>query len=169
MFELSATIMLKLTKIDIRNIDLIVYDFDGVLTDNRVLLSQDGKESVFCNRSDGLTIGWLRRLNVRQIILSTEENPVVARRAQKLKIPAIHGVADKRSALTNYAAKHRLNLKKTVYIGNDLNDLEVMRVVGYPLAPQDAAAGIKKIARAVIPVKGGYGVVRELWENFLKH
>lgn len=154
--------------IKIKDIDLIVYDFDGVLTDNRVLISEDGKESVFCNRSDGLAIGFMRKLNIPQIILSTEENKVVAVRARKLKITAIHGVKDKKQALSAYCRKQKINLKRVVYFGNDINDLEVMQAVGFPLAPADAAVRIKKIARTVVPVKGGAGVVREFYESILK-
>ena len=83
--------------------DLICYDFDGVMTDNRVYISEAGVESVIVNRSDGLAIAALNRLNVRQTIISTEENPVVGVRAKKLKIPVLQGVSDKAERLKRLA------------------------------------------------------------------
>lgn len=72
-----------LKKINIKSIDLIIYDFDGVMTDNRVLINEEGKESVFCNRSDGLAISRIKQIKIPQIIISTETNKVVEVRARK--------------------------------------------------------------------------------------
>ena len=154
-------------KIDLQNIDLIVYDFDGVLTDNRVLVMQDGKEAVFCNRSDGLAIEMLRKQGVAQLILSKETNPVVAARAKKLSLPVLHGVDDKATILRNYCAEHGVGLQRVVYIGNDTNDLEVMGIVGIPVAPSDAHPDIIGMATIVLTKAGGYGVVRELYDRVL--
>ena len=149
-------------KIKLSDLDLIVYDFDGVMTDNRVLVLDNGREAVFCNRSDGLAVGLIRKQGVRQIILSTEENSVVSARAKKLKLECIQGVADKKKALRNYCENKKYNFAKVLYIGNDLNDLEVMKGVGFPVAPSDACAEIKKIAKLILPQKGGKGVLRGL-------
>lgn len=149
-----------------KNIDLIVYDFDGVLTDNRVLVFDDGHEAVFCNRADGLAIGLIKKAGVPQIILSMEENRVVEARAHKLGIDVLYGIQDKKTALTDYCRKGNYDLKRVVYIGNDINDIEVMGIVGYPMAPQDARLAVKRISRMVIAKNGGDGVVREFWENF---
>ncbi len=157
----------KSNKIDIHHLDLIVYDFDGVMTDNRVLVFDDGQEAVWCNRSDGLAVGLLRRCGLKQLILSTETGAVVAARARKLGLEVLHGVDDKKAALTDYCRERRIDLKKVFYIGNDLNDLAVMSAVGYPAAPQDAAARIKRIARIVVKKNGGDGVIRELIEHHL--
>ena len=86
-------------------IDLIVYDFDGVMTDNRVLTFQDGTEAVFANRADGLAINMIKEMGINQIILSTEKNAVVEARARKIGIPAIHGVGDKNTVLHAYCAE----------------------------------------------------------------
>ena len=154
-------------KVKIKDLDLIVYDFDGVMTDNRVLVSEDGKEAVFCNRSDGLAIGKIKEAGVPQMILSTEENKVVAARAKKLRIGVIQGVRDKVRILTDYCKKENYSLKRVIYIGNDTNDLEVMKSVGYPFAPQDANDRVKKIAKIVIKKDGGSGVVKEFFEKIL--
>lgn len=157
----------KVSLIRGRQVDLIVYDFDGVMTDNKVLVFEDGREAVFCNRSDGLAIQKIKKMGIPQVILSTEKNKVVEARAKKLNIEVIQGVNDKKSALTAYCKKKKYDMKKVVYIGNDINDLEVMKSVGYPLAPLDADEKIKGVARVVIKKKGAEGVVREFFRVLL--
>jgi 3-deoxy-D-manno-octulosonate 8-phosphate phosphatase (KDO 8-P phosphatase) len=144
------------------DIDLIVYDFDGVMTDNRVIVFQDGTEAVIVNRADGLGVDRLRILGVPQLILSTETNPVVKARATKLCIEVISSCSNKKLTLENYCAQNGYNLNKVMYIGNDLNDLEVMEVVGFPIAPADAHPKIKSVAKLITQSKGGEGVIREL-------
>lgn len=145
-----------------KEIDLIVYDFDGVMTDNRVIVFQDGTEAVIVNRADGLRVDYFRKLGIPQLILSTETNPVVNARAAKLCIEVIACCKDKRNALENYCAQKDYNLSRVIYIGNDLNDLEAMKIVGFPVAPADAHSEIKKIAKLTTKAKGGEGVVKEL-------
>lgn len=145
-------------------IDLIVYDFDGVMTDNRVLTLQDGTEAVFANRADGLAINMIKEMGIPQIILSTEENAVVAARARKIGIPAIHGVGDKLKALHAYCAEQQIDLKKVLYVGNDINDLEAMKSVGLAVAPADAHPDIKRIVKINLSKPGGAGVIRELYD-----
>lgn len=164
---MERKILNKQFKFDIKDIQLIVYDFDGVMTDNKVLVFEDGKEAVFCNRADGLAIQRIKELGIPQIILSTEENQVVEARAKKLKIEVIHNITDKKIALIDYCKKKNYDLKKVVYIGNDINDLEVMKLVGYPIAPQDANDRVKNIGKVIVKKNGGEGVVKEFFENML--
>ena len=91
----------------IEGVKLIVYDFDGVMTDNKVILSEDGLESVIVNRSDGLAVSRLKSCGIPQVILSTEKNKVVAKRAQKLGIPLIQGVSDKSESLRRYCRQNK--------------------------------------------------------------
>ena len=154
----------------IENISAIFYDCDGVLTDNRVLVSETGVESVFFNRSDGLAIAEFRHLGIHQAIISTETNDVVERRAEKLKIPVIHKLdsqaLDKGTVLEAYAAQHNISLEKALFIGNDINDLPALKLVGYPCCPTDAEIEVRSFceSRGWISTKpGGYGVVRELY------
>lgn len=151
-----------------KDIDLMVYDFDGVMTDNKVLVFKDGKEAVFCNRADGLAIQKIRKLGLPQIIISTEKNEVVHARAKKLKIKVAYAISNKKSTLIQYCKNKNYDLKKVVYVGNDINDLEAMELVGYSIAPRDANRKIKKVVKAVINVKGGEGVIRELYERIIK-
>jgi len=133
-------------KISINDIEVFVFDFDGVLTNNKVHLDQEGKEWVSCNRADGLAFDVLRKLNKKTYILSSEINPVVTARATKLKIRALQGVNNKVTALKALAKETDTNLKNILYVGNDLNDYHVMQICGYSLCPSDSHKEIKKIA-----------------------
>lgn len=143
-------------------LELIVYDFDGVMTDNRVFVSEDGIESVAANRGDGLGIGMIRRLGLEQFILSTEVNPVVRRRAEKLGLECIHGSSDKVSALRELCKDKGVDLTKVLFVGNDVNDLEAMKTAGYKVAPADSHVEVLRIADHVTSARGGHGVIREL-------
>jgi YrbI family 3-deoxy-D-manno-octulosonate 8-phosphate phosphatase len=145
-----------------REIDLIVYDFDGVMTNNLVYVDEHGTESVAANRSDGMGVSWLRHAGIRQIILSTEKNIVVTRRAEKLGLKVLQGVTDKAEALSRFCQAEGVDTRNTGFVGNDLNDLKVMQLVGYSVCPSDAYAEIKEIADVVLEAAGGEGVVREL-------
>ncbi|MGA9754278.1 MAG: acylneuraminate cytidylyltransferase [Desulfobaccales bacterium] len=148
-----------------RDLDLLVYDFDGVMTDNRVLVLQDGTEGILANRADGLGVERLRRLGIRQMILTTETNPVVRARAAKLGLEIIDSCNDKRGALQNYCTRNGCDLKRVAYVGNDVNDLEAMAVVGFPIAPADAHPEVQKVAWGLTRASGGEGVIKELAER----
>jgi YrbI family 3-deoxy-D-manno-octulosonate 8-phosphate phosphatase len=153
--------------ISLENIDIFVFDFDGVLTNNLVHLDQDGKEGVTCSRADGLAFDVLRKLNKPAFILSTEENPVVAMRAKKLNISVIQNISDKVEAIKNLASKNSYNLQNILYVGNDINDYLVMRLCGYSACPADSHKKIREISDIVLKTNGGKGVVRELLEDVL--
>lgn len=154
--------------ISIDELDALVFDFDGVLTNNKVHIDQDGKEWVSCNRGDGLGFDVLRKLNKPAYILSTEKNSVVAARAKKLKIPALQGITDKVKALITLTEKEGYTLDKILYVGNDLNDFRVMQLCGYSMCPVDSHPKIKQIASLTLCTRGGEGVVRELLEEVLQ-
>lgn len=143
-------------------IKLIVFDFDGVMTDNRVILSETGEESVIVNRADGWGVGMLRDKGYPMVILSTEKNKVVAIRAGKLKIPVLHGIDNKASVLKDYCDKAKVDMQKVMYVGNDVNDFEAMQLVGVRVVPCDAHKKVKEIADIILEAPGGGGVVREL-------
>lgn len=144
---------------------LIVYDFDGVMTDNRVTVDENGKESVTVHRGDGWGVRMIKdSLKIPQIILSTEANPVVVRRAEKIKIPVIHNAGDsKRQILEKYCADNGFAFNDVLYIGNDLNDYEAMMLCGFHACPSDAEPEIKAVSDFIFEAKGGYGVIRELY------
>jgi len=148
----------------INNIKLIVYDFDGVMTDNKVYIDQDGKESVQVNRGDGLGVSGIKRLGIKQIILSSEINAVVSSRAKKLKIKCLQGVDNKKIVLTDYCIQNKINIETVAFVGNDINDKDAMEIVGYSFCPFDSHKSIKEISDHTFQTKGGCGVIRELFE-----
>jgi len=152
----------------IENIDAFVFDFDGVLTNNKVYLDQDGKELVGCSRADGLAFDVLRKLKKPAYILSTEKNPVVTARAKKLKIEVLQGVSDKVDGIRQLAEEKGLDLENTLYVGNDLNDYHVMQLCGHTVCPADSHKMIKSIATVVLRTDGGNGIVRELLEDIFQ-
>lgn len=146
-------------------IKLIVYDFDGVMTDNRALQLQDGTEAVWVSRADGWGVDQIRKMSIPQLIISTETNTVVAARAKKLRIEVIHGSGDKKADLLKYCITMKIELSGVLYVGNDVNDMAAMQVVGFPVAPADAHPSIIAIAKHVTRAKGGEGVIKELSEH----
>jgi len=152
---------------NIGNIDVFIFDFDGVLTNNLVYINQEGVESVACSRADGLAFDVLRKLQKPVYILSTEKNKTDAARADKLKIPVLQGVEDKVGALKEMAGKERFDLKNVLYVGNDLNDYQIMRLCGFSVCPADSHPKIKEISNITLRTNGGNGVVRELLEEVL--
>jgi YrbI family 3-deoxy-D-manno-octulosonate 8-phosphate phosphatase len=154
-------------EICIDSLDIFIFDFDGVLTNNKVYINQDGKEWVSCSRSDGLAFDVLHKLKKPVYILSTEQNPIVTARAKKLKVPVLQGVSDKAKGIKDLINSKNIDLKKVFYIGNDLNDYKVMQSCGYTACPSDSHEMIKSISTIILKSKGGDGVVRELLEEVL--
>ena len=152
---------------NINNIDAFVFDFDGVLTNNLVYLNQEGVESVVCSRADGLAFDVLRKLKKPTFILSTEKNSVVTMRAKKLKIQALQGIKNKADALSSLSESKGYDLGRILYVGNDLNDFNVMKICGYTACPMDSHIKIKELSNIVLNTRGGEGVVRELLEEVL--
>ena len=147
---------------DLRAVGLVVFDFDGVFTDNRVWVNEDGDESVACWRGDGIGLRRLDEVGVQYLIVSTEPNPVVARRAEKLRARCIHDVADKLAVLREEAAARVSGLDAVAYVGNDVNDASCLEAVGLPVVPADAWPEVVPLARWVLDRPGGHGCVREL-------
>lgn len=141
---------------------MIVSDFDGVMTDDRVLVDETGKESVYVSRADGQGINILRSVGIELVIISTEINEVVKKRADKLKVKCIHGVNDKAECMKRYCLENSIPLSNVAYIGNDVNDYDAMLLAGIKIVPQDAYEEVKSIADYVTKAKGGYGVIREI-------
>ena len=148
----------------LKKIKLIVYDFDGVMTNNKVYVDQNGNEMVQVNRADGLGVAEIKKMGIKQIIISTEKNPVVSARANKLDIPCFQDIDNKKYALTDYCRKNDIDLKKVAYVGNDINDKDAMAIAGFSFCPKDSHESIKEIADHILPRNGGDGVIRELFD-----
>ncbi|MEU1104177.1 acylneuraminate cytidylyltransferase [Streptomyces tibetensis] len=145
------------------DIDAVVLDFDGTQTDDRVLVDSDGREFVSVHRGDGLGIAALRASGrLKMLILSTEQNPVVAARARKLKLPVLHGIDRKDLALKQWCEEQGIAPERVLYVGNDVNDLPCFALVGWPVAVASAHDVVRGAARAVTTVPGGDGAIREI-------
>ncbi|MER6403381.1 N-acylneuraminate cytidylyltransferase [Streptomyces viridosporus] len=144
------------------DIDAVVLDFDGTQTDDRVLIDSTGQEFVAVHRGDGLGIAALRRSGLKLLILSTEQNPVVAARARKLKLPVLHGVDRKDLALKQWCEEQGIAPERVLYVGNDVNDLPCFALVGWPVAVASAHDVVRGAARAVTALPGGDGAIREI-------
>ncbi|MFD7131325.1 cytidylyltransferase domain-containing protein [Streptomyces sp. NPDC059894] len=144
------------------DIDAVVLDFDGTQTDDRVLIDSDGREFVSVHRGDGLGIAALRRSGLKLLILSTEQNPVVAARARKLKLPVLHGIDRKDLALKQWCEEQGIAPERVLYVGNDVNDLPCFALVGWPVAVASAHDVVRGAARAVTTLPGGDGAIREI-------
>lgn len=144
------------------SVRLIVFDFDGVFTDNTVYVSQDGIESVRCWRSDGLGLARLRSINVKTYIISTEANPVVTMRAKKLQISCKQGVKDKAKTILETCQEFGIPPENTMFVGNDINDIPAFKSVGIPVAVADAYSEVLPHVVYSTEKCGGFGAVREI-------
>ena len=143
-------------------VQLIVFDFDGVFTDNTVYVDQQGIETVRCWRSDGLGLTRLREIGVKIFIISTESNPVVSVRANKLKIDCRQNVDNKSSALLEICAALGIDPQHTMFVGNDINDIPAFNSAGFPVAVADAYAEVDPHVLFRTKKQGGFGAVREI-------
>jgi len=146
---------------------LVVFDFDGVMTDDRVWIDQNGREMVAASRSDGMGIALLRKAGIDALVLSTEANPVVAARCEKLKLPVLQSVLDKGQALSAYLEQNQIDQQHVLYLGNDVNDLPCLDKVGCFVAVADAHPRLRAQADFVLTKPGGRGAVRELCDLLL--
>jgi len=150
-------------------IKLALYDFDGVMTDNKVSINEKGLESVIVNRSDGLAVKLINEMGVKQIIISTESNKVVEKRAQKLGIECKQNIENKASVVEELSKTLSITKDKIAFIGNDINDLEAMKIVGLSLCPSDASQEIIDLSMTILPSKGGSGVIRDFYDFLINN
>jgi len=150
-------------------IEAIIFDFDGVFTDNKVFIFEDGKESVICNRGDGFGIEKIRKFNIPLFVISKENNTIIKHRCKKLKIKCSIGIQNKVAELKNLLSNNRINRLNTIYVGNDDNDLDCMKYVGCPIAVNDAVDSVKQVSKIILRSNGGNGAVREICELVLNN
>ena len=146
---------------------LLALDFDGVLTDDRVYVSQDGKETVACTRGDGMGITLLRRAAFPVVVISTEPNPVVRARCDKLRIECLQNCQRKVEDLERLLDERGIPAEQVLFVGNDLNDIPCLELAGCGLAVADAHPLVKKAADGILSYPGGRGAVREVSEMLL--
>ena len=150
-----------------KDVKLVVFDFDGVMTNDTVYVDQNGIESVRCSRADGMGLSKLREKGISAVVLSSERNQVVMQRCKKLNMECIHGVLKKGETLSNYLKDNEIDPKSVIYVGNDINDLPCFPLVGCAVAPADAHFQVKTEADIILTHRGGEGAVRELCDMLL--
>ncbi|MBF0239531.1 MAG: HAD hydrolase family protein [SAR324 cluster bacterium] len=149
-------------RVSFEKVKCVVFDFDGVFTDNRVIVNENGMEAVLCNRSDGIGLGRVRKLGISMFVLSTETNPVVSKRCEKLHLECIQGCVEKHQTLEILLKERCISPEETLFLGNDVNDLECLKMVGFPVVVADAYPEVKEVACWITNRNGGDGAVREL-------
>lgn len=152
------------------SVKMIITDFDGVMTDGRVWVDENGHETVAASRSDSMRIRQMRERGIEVMILSSEVNPVVTARAKKMGIEAIHGfsLSEKGEVLKKFLAEKNLDAAEVVFLGNDFNDLPCFEVAGWAVAVADAYPEVLRAADYVLKTPGGFGALRELCDLILK-
>lgn len=145
-----------------KKLKLVVFDFDGVFTDNMVYVIQGGTEAVRCSRSDGIGLRHLEKVGVEPVVVSTETNVVVAERCNKLSIRCFHGCDDKLRIVRDLVSALSISLQEVGYLGNDVNDSECLRHVGFPMIVNDAHPDVLELGVYRTNTAGGYGAVREV-------
>ena len=146
----------------LQSIQLVAFDFDGVFTDNSVWVNEDGVESVRCNRSDGFGLARLKSVEVQPVIISSETNKVVSKRAEKLDILCKQGVKNKEVALKEVCGDLGIPIGNTMFIGNDINDIPALQAAGVPVAVADAYSEVLPYVVLTTKTPGGLGAVREI-------
>ncbi len=154
--------------VDFSKIKMLVCDFDGVMTNNKVILDENGKESVVCDRGDGLGIELIKKIGVFIFVLSKERNKIVEARCKKLDIDFIQGVDEKKELFVQEIKRRGLSVNEVCYIGNDINDIECIEVSGIGVAVADSNEKVIKIADFITKKNGGDGAVREVCDLVVK-
>jgi len=150
------------------SVKLLVMDFDGVLTDNRVWVDENGHEQIAAYRSDSMGLWEIRKQGVESLVISMETNPVVSARCKKMQVPVLQGINHKDEVLKQYLAEHGIDPADVVYMGNDINDLVCFAVAGCAAAPCDAEPEILRQADIILTRRGGHGAVREMCDLILQ-
>jgi len=150
------------------SIELIVLDVDGTMTDSRITYSENGDEIKSFNVKDGLAIASWRKLGKQVAIITGRSSKIVERRAKELRIEHFYqGIHNKKEVLENLLEKLDLTMDNVAAIGDDLNDLKMLKAAKISFVPRDASAYVDKIATVILTKKGGDGAVREMIENLI--
>ncbi|OQX78013.1 MAG: 3-deoxy-D-manno-octulosonate 8-phosphate phosphatase [Epsilonproteobacteria bacterium 4484_65] len=150
------------------SIELIVLDVDGTMTDSHITYSENGDEIKSFNVKDGLAIASWRKLGKQVAIITGRSSSIVARRAKELRIEHFYqGIHNKKEVLEDLLEKLDLTMENVAAIGDDLNDLQMLRSAKISFVPRDASAYVDKIATVILSKKGGDGAVREMIEHLI--
>lgn len=153
----------------LRNVKLLSCDVDGVLTDGGLYYGSDGDVTHRFNARDGMGLRMLMVAGVQVAIISASPNNSIVQRGRRLKIEhTLTGIEDKYTALTGLCARLGISMAEVAHIGDDVNDLPVLRAVGCPLTVVDGVPEVQKVALWRSTLRGGHGAVRELCDLLLR-
>lgn len=155
----------------LEKVRLLALDFDGVMTDGKVYSDQDGREMVRSSRRDSMGTGILQKNGIEVVVISTEANPVVTKRCEKIKVPCFQRVdktEGKAEVLKRIIAERGLKPEEVAYAGDDVNDLGALAVSGVRITVADGHAEVKAVCDFVATRKGGDHAVREICDLILE-
>lgn len=153
---------------EIPEIKMFLTDCDGCLTDGGMYYSEHGDELKKFNTRDGMGFSFLRKKGIITGIITSESVDLNRRRAEKLKLDILEsGCKDKVSAVKKICSEHNIDIGNVCYIGDDVNDVELLKLAGYGCAPADACSEARQAADYVTKAKGGEGVIREVVEQIM--
>ena len=153
----------------LKNLRLFATDVDGVLTDGGMYYGESGEELKKFQTRDGMGIKLLQAEGIITAIITMENTKLVSRRGEKLGMPEIHqGVRDKLAVIRELVEKYHLTLDQVAYMGDDVNDLQALRAVGFSGAPADCVDPVRRVVHYLCRKKGGEGAVREVVDLILK-
>ena len=150
------------------NISILFTDFDGVWTDNRVTTDSNGVEYVHCSKYDSLGLSLMSKVGVPVVVISSETSSVVRMRCEKLKLECFTAVDDKTKIVKDVCNRFNIVYEDAGFVGNDLNDLDALELVGFPMCVSDAIMEVKAVSKFVSNYKGGNGALREIFETIYK-
>lgn len=153
----------------LREIDTFVFDYDGVMTNGKVMLMESGQPLRMANVKDGYVLQLIVKLGYNVVIISGGFSKSMENRFEMLGIKDVFlGVKQKDKVLKEYLAKKGVDPRKVIYMGDDIPDFKVMKMVGVPCCPADAVEEIKSISVYISDKNGGEGCVRDIVEQVLK-
>jgi len=160
---------LLVKKYVIKKIKLVISDVDGVLTDGGMYYSTNGESLKKFNTRDGMAVELLHTYGIKVVFLTRENSNIVKSRAKKLKIDGVYvGIKSKELILEKICKKFTVKKDEIIYIGDDINDLKIICLVGFSACPKNAMDVIKHNVDYICKSNGGDGVLREIAELFLK-
>ena len=164
------TVKNKILKKKCIDVKVVITDVDGVLTDGGMFYSTNGEMLKKFNTRDGMGIEILRNNNIPVIIMTREKSKIVISRAKKLLISDVNvGIKKKETLLPKICKKYQINKENIAYIGDDINDLEILKQVGFSASPSDGITIIKKESDYICKAKGGEGVLREVADLIISY
>ena len=151
------------------NIKNFVFDVDGVFTDGSIIVDSDGNEMRVFNTKDGIAVKFATEIGYNICVISGGNNEGVRKRLSRLGVKHIFlGINDKKEVFDNFLSKNNLNIEETLFMGDDLPDINILKEVGLPTCPADACPGVKEVVDYISPKKGGDGCVRDVIEQVLR-